>query len=649
MKYIYVLEDDPKLQGQLYEAIRKTEPASQVRFFSSLEAFQKWIVVALQDGQASLFRGGEKCDLDLNPLSSAVDPSDELTLLISKDEWLGSRYLPLLKKTVQSFIRKKICSESDPTRLVLTAFEGPDFDLRQIMDPAISNIFFKPFDPLILDQQLHYALKGHHPPSQAFVHKVQTSEEVEMTKEAHLEAVGDVGFVTRSPREIQVGQVSKYYGDAFRATGRIHVMARCLGSEKHPDIEGEFRVWFSYFGIPSSQISEIRRNLAKKNEPGFGSQLKVKPQKNETDWVILDPDRDRVTKYKKLAEDLFKARVQVFKSFESFFFQSDPIAKENAQKEKAWADFEKITLRFDPTGEFLKEVLPEGVAAKKLFGESWAAFKKHSFFSRLHEKSISIWRQAVSNGKWNIQELLLVQNAGFFFTVQPQNLKKVTLGKDTFLEVELAEPPIHIRMNWYQKNFKSPFEAGTFLIAEEYLNEEKLPFWLEYLAQAQKKSSETRYLALFSKQPDEKFIRQLGWITDVFDETNESAYIERKLAWLGGSPKALAEQSEAPFLRDGKELIRVANPVEVAELSEAGLVINYYREIEVGAYRKFVFARRGESFIEDLAVCNFSVVHPTEKELFQCHFVFFGSTDDQLKSIRLWILENYVQSKQEEG
>lgn len=648
MKYIYVLEDEPKFQGSIYEAIRKSEPAAQIRFFSTLEAFQKWIAIALKEGQSALHRGGEKLSQDPNPLTASSDSTDELTLLVSKDEWLGTRYLTLLKKTVESFVRKKICTPEDPTRLVITAFENPDFEIKLIEDPIITNLIFKPFDPLILDQQLHYALKGHHPPSQSFVHKVQTSEEVEMTKDAQMEAVGDVGFVTRSTREIKPGQISKFYGDVFKGTGRIHVMARCLACEKHPDFPGEFRVWLSYFGIPSHQITDIRKSMVKRNEIEYSPDASIKQQKAGADWVILDSHRDRFLQYKKIIEKLFNGRVQHFSSFDTFYFQLDPIAHENSRKEKPWPDTERLVLRFDASGDFILKAEPQDIEQKKIFGENFADFKKHSFSSRLFDKSANLWRQAVSTGQIDLQELILVQNGGHFFSLQVRKFQKVHVGAEHFIDVEFVEPALHIRMDWYRKNFKTPQNADTVLIAEEFMKEERLPFWEEYIQKSQSSGSTTRYIGLFQKQPDEKFIRRLTWMADVFDETNETAYIERKLVWMGGSILGIEDHMSTPFLRSCQEVIRVANPVEIAELSETALVINYQRAIEVGAFRKFVLSKKAETFNENLAVCNYSSEHPTEKDRFQCHFVFFGVTDARLKSIRLWILENYVQSKQEE-
>ncbi|MFN9067404.1 MAG: hypothetical protein ACK5V3_09260, partial [Bdellovibrionales bacterium] len=240
MKYVYVLEDEIKLNEQIYAALRNSEPDAEIRFFKSMEQFHSWIGQAVRSGNASLFEGGQRLANDSKPLLLGPEADDHLLLLISKDEWLGSRHMALVRKTRDMFIRKKICTSEDPTRLVITTFENPNFDIKLAEERIICNVLYKPFDELILKQLLHFALKGHHPSSESFVHVVQVKHEVEMTKEASLEAVGDVGFVTRSPRSIEVGKIAKYYGEVFRGRGRAHVMARCMACEPHPEFQYEF-------------------------------------------------------------------------------------------------------------------------------------------------------------------------------------------------------------------------------------------------------------------------------------------------------------------------------------------------------------------------------------------------------------------------
>ncbi|MFN8790019.1 MAG: hypothetical protein ACK5Y2_01025 [Bdellovibrionales bacterium] len=639
MKYIYVLEDDPKLQKQIFEALRKSDPQSQIRYFSSFENFKDWITLAIREGKPAISQGGFKLGLDPDPMSQA-QADDELVLLVTKDEWLGSRYMKLMKKTHELFIRKALCTQEEPTRVIITAFEKPTFDIKLVEDRIINNVIFKPFDQLILQEHLSMALAGHKPPTQSFVFKAQTKEEVEMTKEVQMEAVGDVGFVTRSPREIKAGSVSKYYGDVFKSRGRTHVMGRCLSCEPHPEFPGEFRVWFSYFGIPSRQISDIRQSMVKRNEIEYSGKSPQLSLVNENKWVLVDPNRERAQRLEKLLKEAFGCSVEHFTGFDQFQFQCNPAGREAQRKEKMWGDLPGIKITFDLRGEKYLKLEPEQALAKKVWGLTWGDLKVKDFSSRLHPISLPLWREAVTHGSMKSQILLLHVEKNFF----PVTVKSFKKEKE-HLEVEFTEGHLSEKVQWFNQNFPNPGLARGIMIAEEYLKPDKMEFWAEF----HKASPQAKVFSLHEKTPDEKHTREMGWMSDIFEESNDPFYVKKKLNWIFGQISHDPSESSTPALNSCQEIIRVANPVEVAELSEAGLIINYYRSISPGSFRQFVLAQNSETFIEYRATCNYSCEHPTEKELFQNHFVLFGISDAHLKGIRLWILESHVHAKQQEG
>jgi hypothetical protein len=98
-----------------------------------------------------------------------------------------------------------------------------------------------------------------------------------------------------------------------------------------------------------------------------------------------------------------------------------------------------------------------------------------------------------------------------------------------------------------------------------------------------------------------------------------------------------------------EQTIHVSNPVRMGALSEAGLTIEYYREIPVGSFREFVFWMPNEAVVPThTAQCNFT--EPVQgAKAYRCHFVFFGISDEELKFIRLWMLHNYIEAKSVSG
>ncbi|MES2854950.1 MAG: hypothetical protein V4692_03750, partial [Bdellovibrionota bacterium] len=136
---------------------------------------------------------------------------------------------------------------------------------------------------------------------------------------------------------------------------------------------------------------------------------------------------------------------------------------------------------------------------------------------------------------------------------------------------------------------------------------------------------------------------------------------DKKLAFFVLSPRILSEQIEmeltskcedifyAPFNRsyivkglkqrwpdlnnkeeiyesfqETEQLIHVSNRVKLVEVSEAGLILEYHREVSIGGFREFVLWMPNETQVPTLlAQCNFTQRSEDGKS-FHCHFIFFG-------------------------
>jgi len=94
-----------------------------------------------------------------------------------------------------------------------------------------------------------------------------------------------------------------------------------------------------------------------------------------------------------------------------------------------------------------------------------------------------------------------------------------------------------------------------------------------------------------------------------------------------------------------ERVIHVSNPVKIVEVSEAGLVMEYYRPLPVGSFRQFILWMPDEINVPViLGQCNFVESKPGGKTSL-CHFVFFAAEDVHTKHIRRWMLHNYIEKK----
>ena len=163
-----------------------------------------------------------------------------------------------------------------------------------------------------------------------------------------------------------------------------------------------------------------------------------------------------------------------------------------------------------------------------------------------------------------------------------------------------------------------------------------------------RKTQPDRNLALFVLSPrifSEELETELSSrAEDIFYAPFNRSYIVKglKLRWTDLANKEDLFES----VRDVEQTIHVSNPVQLVEVSEAGLVLSYRREIQIGSFREFVLWMPHEMEVPTLlAQCNFTEKAADGKS-FSCHFIFFGLHEHELKFIRRWMLLQYVAEKQ---
>lgn len=549
MKYVFVLEDEPKFQKEIVESLHKIDPQLQVRLFDTLKSFADWIRLCAKEGPLSLAKAGKSIDGSLDLESTATDT---LVLVVSKEEFLGSQWMGLIRKTRLWLMKKKVCTIQDPTSLVITAFHSPLFDIKLVEDRIINNVIFKPFDKLILEQHLNFAVNGRHPPTEQSLHAMKTSATIEMLKDIQVEAMSEIGMLTRSQRKITPGAVSKYYGEVFKSQIHKSMIAICRSCVPHPQHPTEYLCEFRFFSPDSGQVSMMRKFNAQETTEAytynwFKDSIRVgPPSENRVQIVAIEADEKEQKQY------------QIF--FKEFF--------------------QNVTLTFYKTvGEFQHQLDPP---------------KK----------------------KENLQP------AG-------------TASADDKTKQEKVKPlaPLPLRIDivtcdhfGFQDDYKSRWEK------------------IKELVQQRNKTGACLYTMVapkhFSSHEQREFANH---VDDIFIRPFDPVYLARKLKFIFPELETKKPMDVLTFCYPEK--IQVANPIEVTELSEAGIVMKYHRPITIGSFRKFILWREKEIEIPELlGSCNYVVEGAEESH--QNHFVFFGVADYDLKHIRKWILDNYIKGKE---
>ncbi|WP_413294197.1 hypothetical protein ACLSU7_03650 [Bdellovibrio sp. HCB185ZH] len=530
MKFILILEDDERTSQDLYESLKSIDPQLHIRFFKGLASFHEFLKVAVHEGAKALAQAGTKHPSDLSDLT---EPSiaDELRLVIAKDEFLGTQNMGLVRRARDFFIRKKMCSEQEPTALILTAFESPTFDIKLAEDRIINNVLYKPFDKLIIKEHLQYALTGHHPVTSSTLTAAKMSATIEMLKDIQLQSLSEIGFTSLNNHEIKIGAITKYYSDSFTSDSKKSLLAVCVAC-KEISIK-EYLCTFQFVAADPGQIAKIRRDILQ-NKSHQSLDLQTPMGNLKTRIILLNDDEPLDIEFKTMLN-------QRFQNVEVFSYKSQ--------------------------GQLLSDL---------------------------------------------------------------QDLDSK----------ERQNPPLN---------------PDLVIINYHMLDIEKEKTWnalVEKMKDRAKKHStewkETPQLIILSrtKITPPEVADMSRWCKDIYFTPLDKMYIAKKL--ITNFAITTVEPTTLPYVKDVLDA-KVANPVEITQISEAGVVMKYHRAISTGAFREFILWRMEEhQNPEIIATVNYSEENKTDSGYLN-HFVFFGMKDAYLKHIRLWLVDAYIKSKEKDS
>ncbi|HRO68172.1 MAG TPA: hypothetical protein PL182_11455, partial [Pseudobdellovibrionaceae bacterium] len=231
---VLLLETDARFEPPIREALHEIDPKIQLLVLTKMEDIEQALRKESPDLAAEAVI---KCLI----LPAEISSSPEL-------------------------LAKRLPGISLPPVLV-TCFQHSEKLVHDWAFTGVFNLLPKPYDSLLLKQHLRIALNPAEPPKDFATHNLKTSARIEMLKEIPMEAVSEVGIVTRSEREVPLGRVTKLYGKIFGWSDRISVYARAFDQRPHPVKTDEKSVYMTWFGVAREQMLQIRARFPKTEAP----------------------------------------------------------------------------------------------------------------------------------------------------------------------------------------------------------------------------------------------------------------------------------------------------------------------------------------------------------------------------------------------
>lgn len=617
MDYVFVLEDDHLYRHQIQKALNDVNSLLGVKFFNDLEEFYNWLKEVMAQGTRSW--ASEEDDKD----------QSRVRLIISRCEFIGHDKLHLLEKVKNLFIRRGMCTEEEPVNFVLTAFDDPGFHIEQYQSPIIANVIFKPFDELILREHLSFALVGRTIPSEFGLSAQKADTTIEMLIGVEMESLSDIGFTVRSKKAFEPGFISKYYGQAFsgeRASFVYGRLARCL---PHPKYPSEFELDFHFFASEGTQISAIRkrvRNLKDKivsheRSPPAG------PTIDNPTFVIIEP---RDTEFESIAGTVRRkvknvniVRYGTMKMFEDEL-NGPSKAKSgllNSRVSGLQTSREMMVTKCEPDNvTFWNEPLM-GAGLTKYFHPS--DLKLLGLFLMGNQKEITL--ATAYNG----------QNGVVRFERQ---------GKTVYM----LEPEIQDRLKFLRSKRKVANRVVAMIINGRDIHPESLGPYESLKKTIHIELEKMPAAFLVTDRPfhddEKKFLAP--HFEDIFVNPIDRGYFLQKLVFTIPGLR-IAEDPVLVTEKRINEVVKAANPVKIDEICEAQMTMTYPRDLTFASYREFILWQPynfGQPQI--VGTCYACEEKEGKEKSYKIYFVLFGMRDQMLKSIRLWIRENYVATKE---
>ncbi|MEI7972820.1 MAG: hypothetical protein WCH11_00465, partial [Bdellovibrio sp.] len=613
-----------------------------VRFFVNLDEFVAWIKLLMEKGRGAIAEAGKPPNGSEVKVISETDEI-QLDLVVARFEFLGSRHLGLLNRTKQLFLKSKLCSTEKPTAFVLTAFDSPEILARDYRNAVLSNVIFKPFDRLILLQHLVFAMDGRKPPSQNAFEPQKYSAVIEMLKDVQMEAISELGAITRSQREIKPGIVAKYYGNPFYAERTKSVMARALSCVPHPLFPGEYQVKLGFFAIENAQLRALRRRLHTSQNSFQALWWPESSPQEFVDFVTILPSEDQRQYLVDGVKNRFSnTRWTFYRSLTDLLVELDPKALSPENTPKAFEKGNEIEFEFDPSCRQILNASMNEFLGTQLDSIRGKANWWMNNLDEISQKSFRDWLKSPATGNsfvFNYEDKM--------FFLKPLSLQK----SEKSILIKLQELTNEERSELLKLRGKLPPKVDYLILHESYFSGASNEKWAGLKEQIKNRTHQAAPLHLLMlasrrfSDPEEKTHSEQ--VEDIFFEPLDRAYFFKKIKFLTPQVKVLEDPIQV-VTAAWPELIKTATPVQMTEVNEAGVGIVYSRALDPGEFREFLLWHPVETQAPELvAQCNSVEESPSEKGAYNCQFVFFGVTDSMLKSVRLWIRNSYIESKDE--
>lgn len=582
-------------------------------------------------------------------------------------------WIDRLKVRLKNF---KYWPEHSAPRFIMLKYEDDGISKLDVMHPLLDDLIYLPLDRLVFLQKMQIFLALPQRVSPRFLFNQEIKQEIEISKISRLDRLSDVALALGNPLPLRQGMPAHFYLDLPGEKSRVEMYGKVLRSEPHPNNPGEHLVYFSYFGLSKSGLSQIRGNLSK--APRYQSFIKEARDEfrfnpdalwNESadllqfGIVIVDPDETvGGNLLQTLTKEMDRINVRSESSYQLFlhkYFEAsenrDLTPSLPADASMFFHSLLALTLSVTDLRSMAVHPSPKeedkflGYSATELFStpEGWLRLIEEK------ESMIVMQEAAVLVSKGHVlQKLVPMKDAEG--RSRAVNIKIFSGTEEQTIMAELS--PSSVTDIALRGGHEGNTAQLNFAIIDSNFVPEEASSWIEGLRNraVQVGLCETAEQLKFFLLTDNENRMSASWlaskdIAGMFVKPIDARQMLFLLSELLPNKHTMFRFDNIGW-SEPQLPIHVAKKAHLEALSEYGATLKSEHRIVPGTIiylRKSIFdSAPNQCLAARVYLCE---EHPSEKGAFLIHTTYFGINDSFLKFARTWIRENYANAKNIDG
>lgn len=688
MQKCVLISNDSRTATQMRGWFRLFENQPYLQIFTNISAFEAAYANRIKqrdlliDDNAPVEPSGadEKSKAQLIEVEAELTP---IRLLILDLDTVSSRPLDWLVSTISKLRALGHISDITGFKTLLLAYDDPQTRPEKFRHESVDDMALKPLDQQLFLQKVELLLSDTADSAQSFLFRARTEHKIEIGKDTIIDEISDFAVSIRNPTALAEGVFAILHSSIFgSSTNSSRIFGRCYASVKHPQFEGQWLVRFTFFGISSEQLSEIRKFIRNRQIPNRSRGQRAPANRSKEKLpprhriAVIDLNRDILAQSQTCVEENFERTAAIlFPSYTRFLSDLAKLSGQAATVSVAIEDDEaessgegaipggRSTLIISEGTYDLIDFEPHLNPNTRFLGrpvQDWKARSQDWFYSvpKSDLEDFNEFLGYTETGGQGVTGVRFVDQDGLMVYAEAKGVlvpsSNPEIPATLRLELKQIDRSAWMDLNRLVSKGATPDQYRfDGLIIDGGLLRSEVTEWLDGLH-----SSLVRARALLPTEPLPKIfvladqdskIQPHSFahkgITDFVYKPIDRKLLVDKLA-IAMPQLMRSVLPETPPFVPCEVAAQICKQIQLEELSEYGLTVSHSTPFKPRIFMRFFSQLFGETADGVLARCTASFRGPGDDPIFKCHFVFFGCSDELHKRIRNWIREDYVQKKE---